>query len=228
MTGLDHPLVQAYLAHLDTLTDGLSPGRRAELRADLEEHFAEALPEAADEDAVTRVLARLGTPEEVVAEAAGTRPPTDTRTIGDGGAPRVEQAAVITSALSVAATLSVVLLMFAPFLWLGGVVLTLFSRRWSAGDKALAVVTYGVLGFPLLAASTTFAVRGATDCFGDIAPVGVPVEPCTNSVDPRQHVAVLVVGGIVLLTLWVWAGVHLWRRARRAAPAEEAHVIRMR
>ena len=39
---------------------------------------------------------------------------------------------------------------FAPVPWFVGTLLVLLSRRWSAGDKALAVLAFGVLGVPLL------------------------------------------------------------------------------
>ncbi|MGL4175983.1 MAG: HAAS signaling domain-containing protein [Dermatophilaceae bacterium] len=227
MTGLDHPLVRAYLARVDALAGALPAGRRAELRADLEEHLAEALPEDVDDEVVTRTLGRLGSPEGVVAEAAGTPAPTHTETGATTGPPRVEQAAVLASGLSLATALSVVLVVLALFLWLAGVVLTLFSRRWSVGDKALSVVAYGVLGFPLVAASTTSASGGSACPGGDDAG-GISFEVCASGVGLQAHAAVLVVGGLALLTLWVGAGIHLWRRARRATPAEQAHVIRMR
>ena len=39
---------------------------------------------------------------------------------------------------------------FAPVPWFVGTLMVLLSRRWSAGDKALAVLVFGVLGVPLL------------------------------------------------------------------------------
>ncbi|MGL5929197.1 MAG: HAAS signaling domain-containing protein [Dermatophilaceae bacterium] len=227
MTGLDHPLVRAYLDRVDALAGALPAVRRAELRADLEEHLAETLPEGVDDEAVTRALGRLGGPEDVVAEATGTPVPPHTETEADTGPPRVEQAAVLASGLSLAAALSVVLVVLALFLWLAGVVLTLFSRRWSVGDKALSVVVYGVLGFPLVAASTTSASGGAA-CPGSDDAGGASLESCTSSVGTQPHVAVLAIGGLAVLTLWIGAGIHLWRRARRTTPADQAHVIRMR
>lgn len=65
-----HPLAQAWLERLDALSAALPPGPAAELRADLREHLAVALPPDADADAVRAVLRELGEPEDVLREAA--------------------------------------------------------------------------------------------------------------------------------------------------------------
>ena len=39
---------------------------------------------------------------------------------------------------------------FAPVPWFVGTLLVLLSRRWGAGDKALAVLAFGVLGRALI------------------------------------------------------------------------------
>jgi hypothetical protein len=83
VTVIDHPAVAAYLARLDALAAHLPPARRQELRADLLEHLAEALPGDADDAQVRGVLDRLGPPEDIVGEEQAPpvlmpAPPTDT------------------------------------------------------------------------------------------------------------------------------------------------------
>ncbi|MGL4743375.1 MAG: hypothetical protein ACRCXL_03170 [Dermatophilaceae bacterium] len=226
MTNLDHPDVQAYLARLEALADHLGSARYGSLRSDVEEYLAETLPTAANDDAVAQALVGLGAPEALVAEAAGV--PLRAETAVAGGSPRLEQAALLASGLSVAAALSVVVVVLAPFFWLVGVVLTLLSRRWRAGDKALAAVAYGVLGFPLLTALTTFTTWGsASTCVVGEGSDGLATATCL-SIDPWQHRVEFAAAGAALLTVWVWAGVYLWRKAHRTAPAKEERVIRMR
>jgi len=66
--GLDHPLITAYLVRLDEVATAVPPGRRGELIADLRTHLDEALGTAYPTEAEVQVtLARLGTPETIVA-----------------------------------------------------------------------------------------------------------------------------------------------------------------
>ena len=74
---------------------------------------------------------------------------------------------------------------FAPLPWFVGTLLVLLSRRWGAGDKALAVAAFGVLGVP-------FILLGR-----DELPTG----------------ASLVVS-VLLVVLWVVAAARLLARAR--------------
>lgn len=77
MTITDHPLVKQYLAAMARETAGLSPERRNELLADLEEHIAVALAEeaASGDDEIRTVLARLGDPRTIAATALGEEHP---------------------------------------------------------------------------------------------------------------------------------------------------------
>ncbi|MFI2187391.1 HAAS signaling domain-containing protein [Streptomyces sioyaensis] len=77
MSHTEHPLVQNYLAAVAREAAGLSPERRNELLADLEEHIAVALAEesASGDDGVRAVLARLGDPRTIAATALGEEPP---------------------------------------------------------------------------------------------------------------------------------------------------------
>ncbi|MGW2426546.1 HAAS signaling domain-containing protein [Streptomyces sp. NPDC001709] len=77
MTITEHPLVRSYLSAVTRETAGLSPERRNELLADLEEHITVALAEepATGDDQVRTVLARLGDPRTIAATALGEELP---------------------------------------------------------------------------------------------------------------------------------------------------------
>ncbi|MEX2975126.1 hypothetical protein [Streptomyces sp. C184] len=77
MSHTEHPLVRNYLATVAREAAGLSPERRNELLADLEEHIAVALAEepASGDDSVRAVLVRLGDPRTIAATALGEEPP---------------------------------------------------------------------------------------------------------------------------------------------------------
>ena len=79
---------------------------------------------------------------------------------------------------------------FAPVPWFVGTLLVLLSRRWGAGDKALAVLAFGVLGVPLLLLGR----------------------------DELPTAASLVVS-VLLVAFWVAAAARLLVRARVAARA---------
>jgi hypothetical protein len=70
------PRVEDYLRHLEAVASALPAYRRDELLAEIREHLAEALRQvlAGDEAAVSSVLQRLGSPEEIVAAAADPMP----------------------------------------------------------------------------------------------------------------------------------------------------------
>jgi hypothetical protein len=69
-------LVEDYLRRLDTAASTLPPDRRAELMSEIREHLQEGLRHngATDEVAVRNLLDRLGSPEEIVAEAVDPSP----------------------------------------------------------------------------------------------------------------------------------------------------------
>ncbi|WP_088289544.1 hypothetical protein [Kineosporia sp. A_224] len=70
---MTHPLVVDWLARLDAAARaaGVTASRRAELAAELGDHVAAALGEAADDVTVRAALDRLGDPEDVVAAEQG-------------------------------------------------------------------------------------------------------------------------------------------------------------
>jgi hypothetical protein len=79
-TVLENPLVRAYLRRLDAACASLPAAQARELRDQIVAHLSEALPPGAGDAEVSAELARLGTPAELAAEAAGpARPSTAAR-----------------------------------------------------------------------------------------------------------------------------------------------------
>lgn len=157
MSGLDDPEVAEWLARLETEAAVLPEDQRAELRASIEEFLVEAVQGSREQGAAARrAVAELGEPADLVAEAGGYAvPPVEEPTSPDAvaeeeGPPWLEVATITVLAASVVLALVPATSAFAPLPWLVGCVLVLLSRRWGAGDKALAVLAYGVLGVPLL------------------------------------------------------------------------------
>jgi len=69
-TALDNPLVREYLRTLDTAFARLPAWQASELREQITAHITDALPHEAADAQVAAVLARLGSPAELAAEAA--------------------------------------------------------------------------------------------------------------------------------------------------------------
>lgn len=144
MTITEHPLVKSYLATVALETAGLSPERRNELLADLEEHIAVALGESASgDDGIRTVLARLGDPRTIAATALGDEPP----------APQVNRGRILALLGLLAATGP--LTVFAPLLGgpalIGAIWWLWTAPQWRNRDKAIA--TAAALVPPLFAVS---------------------------------------------------------------------------
>lgn len=119
-------LVAEYAEDLDRALGNLPYARRRELARDLEAHVAEAraaLDDPHDERGVLVILARLGTPEEIAAEARSG-------VVVDGPTWR-EPAALV-------------LLLFGGFLggigWVVGVALLWWSPLWTIREKLLGTL----------------------------------------------------------------------------------------
>ena len=158
VNGLDDPEVRAWLARLEAEAAVLPENRREELRASVEEYLRDAARGAGgDGGAMQRALTELGSPAALVAEAGGyavSAPETEDRLgdplPGEAGTPWLEIGTVTLLAASVVLALVPATDAFAPLPWFVGTLLVLLSRRWGAGDKALAVLAFGVLGVPFV------------------------------------------------------------------------------
>jgi len=69
-TALDNPLVREYLRELEAALARLPARQASELREQITAHITDALPRDASHEQVATVLARLGSPAELAAEAA--------------------------------------------------------------------------------------------------------------------------------------------------------------
>jgi hypothetical protein len=131
-------LVDDYLRRLGKEADPLPEGRRTELVAEVTAHIAEARAEGAvSESEVREMLARLGTPEEIVLAA------TDGLVLVDRQ-PRFRSREV--AALLLLTVGGFVFL----FGWVIGVVLLWTSDRWTRNEKWLGTLIWP-FGFGLLA-----------------------------------------------------------------------------
>jgi len=226
-SGVDS-LVDDYLAHLHAASRALPPDRAWELVEGIREHISAARTEGAagDEAEVRAMLARLGTPEEIVAaaqEAAGTpgasspfRPP----------APRLEQPGTGREAAAVTCLTAGSLVPLVG--WVVGVVLLWTSGRWRTWEKMLG--TFVVPGGPglVMLLGLTMPARVCTGTTsGSVMVVGGPggtqttelpttsVTSCSGGfpLSGRAELAVLV----ALLVAPFVVGVFLYTRARRRA-----------
>ncbi|MGW2634486.1 HAAS signaling domain-containing protein [Streptomyces chattanoogensis] len=156
MTITDHPLVRKYLAAVARETAGLSPERRDELLADLEEHIAVTLAEesASGDEEIRAVLARLGDPRTIAATALGEEPP----------APQVGRGRTLALLGLLAATGP---LMFFPPLLVPALIGALWwlwtAPQWRSRDKAIGTVAALV---PLLFVVSQWVVPAGTLTFG--------------------------------------------------------------
>ncbi|MDP9222168.1 MAG: hypothetical protein M3P23_16755 [Actinomycetota bacterium] len=151
MTGLQHPLVQDYLASLDRAGAGLPPEIRAELVADLAAHLDSALgPTSTDAD-VRNALQELGAPEDVAAAAYDGLGPAATATQTAGapyGAPMSAPGATPVAAAGPWGPVEIIAVVgltagtfLVPFVGpLVGIVMAWVSERWTKREKIIATV----------------------------------------------------------------------------------------
>lgn len=117
-------------------------------------------------------------------------PEDDTQDRVDPGPPRLEMAAVAVLLGSVVLAVVPATQGVAPVLWVAGMVMVLLSRRWRPGDKAVALLGFGILGVPFVLLGREELARPAS-----------------------------IVTGVVLVLLWGASAAWLLRRSR-AAPEE--------
>jgi hypothetical protein len=141
------PLVSEYLGRLETAAAELDPGRRAELVADLRDHIWQSLApyEDPDEADVQTVLARIGTPDEIVAAEGVVVPPVPGAVMAapEAGSPPTRHPLSVEARALLLLTVGAVVL---PFL---GPVLAFWyvaaSDRWTLTQKRTAALIVVVL-----------------------------------------------------------------------------------
>ncbi len=210
MTDAAADLVDAYLTELERQAQHLAPDRRADLIAGIREHLdaARASGEAQTPDGVRALLARLGSPAEIVAaEHDDTREAVFVHASPGTGR---ELAAVL--------LLSVGGLVIPVIGWIAGAVLLWMSTWWTRGDKLLGTFVWPGGAFAVYYA---FAIP-TTSCSGTqtITTVGDQVtltgQTCTVFALPA---ALGIPLGLCLFLAPAAVAIVLYRRARRRAEA---------
>ncbi len=218
-----HPAVQAYLARLDAASAGLPPGRRAELRAEILSHLADAVPPDADDQQVRAALDRLGAPEDIVAAEVGDDAPRPAQDRPTG----TTHEAVAVVMLTVGSVVPVAG-------WLVGLVLLWTSRVWTTREKLLGTLVFPggpALGLFVAAPLALFTAEACARVSTTDPATGATVlgpETCTGGLGVPPW---LVPAAFFLYLLLPFAvGFLLYRRAaRRVAAAQgraEGHTER--
>ncbi|GIF96778.1 HAAS signaling domain-containing protein [Catellatospora citrea] len=198
-------LISDYLQQVREATVKLSPGPRAELLTQLEDHIRDARHELNDDDVdgTRAILRSLGTPAQIAA-AAFNEPDANPSERTDTGK-RYDLATVL--------LLSVGALCLPVVGWVAGVFMLWNGPRWSLGDKLL-----GTLVWPLGPSGLMMA--------GVFLPVGTSVVVCTPDAqaicttdsEAPSWLGYLAVGPflpVVVLVSTAIVCVYLARRARR-------------
>ncbi len=190
-----HPLAMEWLGNLRAAAERLPASERADLVSEIEAHLAESIPPGASETQVREALDRLGTPEEIVAEAAGpldeTGPRRGTR----------EWAAIV-------------LVLAGGFLfgvgWIVGVVLLWTSRAWTIRDKLIGTLVVPG-GLALSNAFLLIALDGASQV---CTQYGNHPEVCKGGNSEPVNL-LLIAGLIACIVLPIGTAIYLARRADR-------------
>ncbi len=219
MTDRQHPLVTDFLARLQNEAAVRLPADRAsELVADLRDHLRESIATDATESDVRNAVDRIGTPTDLVNEAAGCA-------LASGGSPapnhgnRREMAALAMLVLSVLIAIAVPV---AGLLLIAGLILVFMSTRWRRSDKALASVVYTLLGMPtvvivgLVAPMTATSTTCTGTTTGPEAPSSAQVCTSTGSGAPTW---LLILAAVGYLAVHTYTAIRLYRRARVTVPA---------
>jgi hypothetical protein len=202
MTTDTRDLVATYIDQLESALRSLSPGRRSELIEEIRDHIAdaiEALPPG-DPGAVAEMLARLGSPAEIAAEAGAQvlRPDPPSRL--DAFVPWVVLLGGFLFAVG----------------WVAGIVMLWSSSTWRLRDKLLACFVWpgglaGVVLFAGLGAAevgSTCASPASTTAGSHTGTVG----SCSGSALPA---AVSIGLAVVAFAAPIVVAIHLERVRRR-------------
>jgi len=209
-------LVASYLRRLHDAASRLPPERREDLVAEITEHIESAQADGARSVAALReVLDRLGSPGDIVAADIAVDPPPAVAA-APGGA-RFELAAV---SLLVLAELLFWFPLFAVPLWLAGVVLVFFGRRWNTADRVLALVVLApamwlllMFGAASVSGESCASVGPVTDSRG--RPVENPAETVITCTGGAPGWVPWVAGAVLaaFVIAQVFVAVRLYRRA---------------
>jgi uncharacterized membrane protein len=209
-TAARHPLVEDYLVRLQAEAARLPADQARELVADIDEHLQTALSQDASEAEVRNVLERLGTPDELVAEAGGA-PTTTTVPHRSFASPT---GAIL--CLVLAEVLSLLLPLSVP-LWILGLVMMARATVFTEREKWLGFLGLGS-GFPLAFVLIGASLVTVTSC-SQVTENGQVVSDSCSGVDPVTVVAwVLTIGYVALQAFTIW---RLTRSARLTRAAQQ-------
>jgi hypothetical protein len=210
MKWIGDELVEAYVRRLESELADLPADRRAELVDEVRGHIREARAElsAGDEAGVRAVLARLGEPSDIAAEALPR--------LGRGSA-RIGGRELHTVVLLLVGGVVV------PFLgWLVGVVLLWASEVWGRREKLLGtLVIPGGLLLPAGIVALAWAAglfKGYQTCTEPVGSSTVPV--CSSPVTTEEHALWMAPTAALVVALLVTMA-YLLRRARKVRAAPE-------
>lgn len=149
MTVEARQILDEYLLALERELRELSPADRAEIVLEIREHFEDARRELTDptEAQLRNIVERLGTPDEIAAEAR--------RRFGVERQPAMPDPISLTSGLprSAYGALEILAVIGWVVWWPAGVLLMALSSRWSRRDKVIALTVE--LGFFVVLAGVT-------------------------------------------------------------------------
>ena len=194
-----HPLASEWLERLRVAAADLPSSERAELLSDIEAHLAESIPADASEAEVRTVLDRMGSPAEIVAEAAGP-------------------AGVAASGRGFREWVAVILLLGGGFLfvfgWIVGVGMLWSSKAWTLRDKLIGTLVIpgglatavALTGVTLLSATQTCVSSGSGP------------EVCHGGISQTEG-RLLLLGLLASVVLPIVTAIYLARRADRPRPA---------
>jgi len=189
------PLATEWLDRLRAAAGQLPASEQADLVSEIEAHLAESIPPGASEAEVRKALDRLGTPEEIVAEAVGP--------LAHAGPRRGthEWAAII-------------LVLAGGFLfgvgWIAGVVLLWTSKAWTVRDKLIGTLVVPG-GLALANLFLLFALDGASQTCTQVGN-----QPMVCSGGESGLVTGLIVAGLIAcIVLPILTAIYLARRADR-------------
>jgi hypothetical protein len=235
-TALEHPRVTDYLRTLDAALASLEPAAATELSEQIRAHIVEALPLGASDQMVADVLAALGPPAELAAEAG---PPWPERKrprlpLGRRMAIRVRRTPLRAWLVIVPITLAVFLAAGTLTFWLVQPNLGFYSGSygwWNAVDRARDVTTQAdgatqdtvplrpgqIQGFVVLIynpSDVTQRILGApSNTISDGAPVPPQIAVATSTpmrLTGEPHAVRYTIGGVIPPHSFRWVRV-LWR-----------------
>jgi hypothetical protein len=219
MIGVTTARVQDYLGALERAVRDLPRDRRHEMMRDISGHIEAALAEDSSPAAVERVLASLGSPDEIAAAAYAELPPRRQN-------------------MPTRDVVTVILLLVGGLVlpvvgWIIGLVLLWTSNTWGVREKIIGTVLVpGGLLFPLLMGGLAFVATGggSTQQCVSVAPAPVggvlqqTTQQCTGGGGGLTTANILAIALLVISILGpIFSAIWLVVTARRSTAYRAAY-----